>query len=1333
MVKLRFASLLILAAAFLSPALLSAAIVDTDGDYLPDAWELEHELDPYDPSDALDDTDGDGLSNEEEYFIDHDPLSPDLTPLTDAELLELTARKAFLFFWEKATVPSSGSTTEPVLIPDNADFNGISNSGHYSVAAAGFALAAIIVADDRGWIDHEAAYTRVYETLKYYREDLQMSNNGDKVRHGYLYHFTDRLGVRTGIGTPDTSDDSEVSSIDHALFIAGALLAAQYYHGTPAENLAHELYFSTDWKWMLNDDLDDPQLPENQRFIRMGWQPDPENEGPVEGGNWINTNWDRYSELMILMNLAIGPGYQPGNYFVPAYTWLNINRDQVQYGHWPNTDPPIEMPPHIHAGSLHNHQYSHMFLDLRNRPDSLGFDYFNNSMIATLVNRRFCIDLKTFDPSKYSTYEENVWGLAACNTSPRYRVMQPIFPANYGSFETEDNNDSGTVAPFAPLGSIPFAPTETISALRHMYENRNNFPLSGQTIWGRYGFVNCFNTGLAGPVPPTEPNWVSKNVIGIDLGPIVGMIENHRTGLLWKYMHRFWAVKSGLAGMTFNNGIVEPFEMDFDDGSDPNEFGGNSGGLFGGTRTYDNAITYDPSSEYSVRIEGSGQGDGAWFEMRGTPIHQWEGFEFWIKGDTGEEAVEIELKDTSGKNLRVPVSDYHPEGSITTSWTKVKIPLDPFIQAGVRLTGMDAMVIAFTSQGGTVWVDDIAFIEDDFDPIAPQGFTVQFIAPDQAKLAWDENTERDVVGYRIYRKGEFDDDYLEITPNGISNNHVHVGTTFLDTDLTLDTTYSYYVTAVDSYQTPEPPFRGNESEDSVKIGMMTKDTDGDGLDDLQEGVYGTTITDADTDNDGISDGDEVYVYGTDPLNADGDGDKTSDLLEVVSGTDPNDPEEFQSDIYTADFDDGKTYGWTPTGSSHVSWNASSESLRAVAAGSGSKSYFSPGLNPLLFNVSQVAFAYTVTYSANATQGGFRYRGMELEINPNRVGWKHSSTTYSKGISAGVKHQVLLVIQPSLKRSSLYIDGKPKFTNKTIPGTLSQDWVGFYAKNGVVTLDDFVIWPVPSPAMSPFLENFSGFWGPWIASLDTKRVKWKLISGQLEAKPKTIGSTSGVCRPLPLDITGKDCVMDYDVTFLSSAKKGGFRAYNKNFDVSPQRYAVLDTLIQSVKPGFSANVPHRIVVAIRQGDPPGTPPTWSLWVDDEPKISAEPIDPVTQALSGGEFGVLFKDKIGKARFDNVGIVAVEKGANLPPVLYPVGNQTIPANSILTFDLKALDPEGSPLTFSADDLPAGATLNGQGNFNWPTTTGDVREHEITFQVSDGTDTDSEAVTITVTPAP
>ena len=832
---------------------------DTDGDHIPDAWEQANGLDPSNPADADLDPDGDRLSNRDEFYAGTAPFVANPGgSLTDRQALRLFQGKAFLYFWEQ-------SRPYYYFTADNADYNNPANysSNFNSIATTGFALMSYVVADANGWVDRASAYERIRALLS--RAVALQSPTYDVLsgqgypqgnRRGYLYHFVDDYGFKSGPGV-------EISTVDHAFLVVGALTAGEYYKGTEVEQLARQLYLNTDWNWMYNTNA----LP----HLWQSWrEPTPCQafQTPYDGG-CVFDEWNRYSELLVLMFLAMG--HPDPAKAIPSSAWgnsLTHNSDLMFPFEWahltpgsapqnfsfvPNVPNTLNRPgfqnsaTELHflfAGSLHNHQYSHLFADFRARPDGLGTNYFNNSIAATLANRQYCIRLNQTayggDPSSpdpylrqpYETYGPNTWGLMAGLASDGYKTLQPI------TIPTEDfspahlaiNNDSGTVVLSAPLGSVPFTPRQVADALKDLVARFQSRLPGFDALIGRYGFRNAYNlgrtaTGQLGHFP--------SQIIGLDLGPAVGSAENFFSGLPWKFAMRNDFLRQGMQVAGFNTGNVEPFILNFDSappiphedpnggGQDPNSFGGYSGAWGTGSIQYISIGDPFPSQpygpqEWAQRIAVSDNGSGAFITLNRHSVSQWDRVSFWIRRTTAQAVFLVGLKDVATDafgaplqqtEVKVPIAAYHPAGEITTTWTEVRIPLRVFADGGVRLTQLDNLSFTGAGPAGTIEVDDIAFLGDEFAPAAPQGL-VGSANGTSATLAWTPNNEPDVVGYRVYRRLAGTGSFSSLTTTLVT------GPAFTDTTVSPTAAYEYRVTAVDNAQ-PQ-----NESAPSATVTVV---------------------------------------------------------------------------------------------------------------------------------------------------------------------------------------------------------------------------------------------------------------------------------------------------------------------------------------------------------------------------------------------------------------------------------------------------------------------------------------------------------------------------------
>ncbi|MBX6364018.1 MAG: Tat pathway signal protein [Gemmatimonadetes bacterium] len=430
-------------------------------------------------------------------------------PGADAFLDDLE-RRTFAFFWELAN-PDNG------LIPDRAPGESFS-----SIAAVGFALTAYPIGVERGYVTRQAAADRTLTTLRFFWRAPHGPEPDATGYKGFYYHFLD---MRTG----KRFETVELSTIDTSLLLAGVLAAQQYFDGddaveTEIRALADSLYRRADWTWMQ------PRPP----LVSMGWTPE---HGQHD---W---DWHGLNEAMILYVLALGSPTHPIEPAAwPAYTAT------YRWGTWFGQE-------HVGFGPLFGHQYSFLWIDPRGLQDDYlrgrGIDYFENSRRATLGQRGYAIA----NPGGWVGYGADIWGLSACDgpadgdfTIAGARRHFFTYAARASSFT--EVRDDGTICPTAAGSSMPFTPAESIRALMAMKER------FGDDVYSRYGFVDAFNetftaTPKMGKVVPGK-GWFDTQYLGIDQGPLLGMVENYRTGLIWRLMRRNPYIRRGLerAGFT---------------------------------------------------------------------------------------------------------------------------------------------------------------------------------------------------------------------------------------------------------------------------------------------------------------------------------------------------------------------------------------------------------------------------------------------------------------------------------------------------------------------------------------------------------------------------------------------------------------------------------------------------------------------------------------------------------------------------------------------------------------------------------------------------------------
>lgn len=449
------------------------------------------------------------------------PMAPDVVP-RDAPsttgrpaFLDELQRDTFRFFWE-TTPPGNG------LTPDRVPGEAVS-----SVAAIGFALTSYLVGVERGYVTREEAAGRVLATLRFlWRAPQGRGSHGVAGYKGFFYHFLDtHTGHRFG--------QSELSTIDTALLMAGVLSCQAYFdEEDPAEEdirtLADSLYRRVDWPWARS--LLRPPL------LGMGWTPEQ---------GFIEYDWGGYNEAMLLYLLAIGSPTHPidpraWSDWTASYRWESL------YGY-----------PHVSFGPLFGHQYSHVWIDFRGIQDGYmrakGIDYFVNSTRATYANRAYCLA----NPGRWSGYGRTVWGLTASDGPGVQDAGADASPTPFRAYWARGmgpdccSSDDGTIAPTAAGGSVPFAPDLAIPTLQLF---RSRF---GARLYGEYGFKDAFNLSYPRKTPASK-GWFADQYVAIDQGPILLMVENHRTGFVWKLMKRSPYLRTGLERAGFTGGWLSP-------------------------------------------------------------------------------------------------------------------------------------------------------------------------------------------------------------------------------------------------------------------------------------------------------------------------------------------------------------------------------------------------------------------------------------------------------------------------------------------------------------------------------------------------------------------------------------------------------------------------------------------------------------------------------------------------------------------------------------------------------------------------------------------------------
>jgi hypothetical protein len=362
---------------------------------------------------------------------------------------------------------------------------------------SGFGVMALIVAVERGWVAREEALARLRKMLDFlYRATCY---------HGVFAHF---INGRTAATIPFWRKDDGADLVETSFLIMGLLCARQYFErDTAAEREVRGrisgLWEELEWSWYTQG---------GRKLLYWHWSP---NNG------WAMDHEIRgWNECLVTYVLAAGhPRYpiDPQAYhrgFASGSVFLN---GRSYY------DIPLQLGT-AYGGPLFFCHYSFCGLDPRGLKDRYA-DYWAQNVNHVRINHEHCVA----NPGQFKGYGAQCWGLTASDDPDGYSAHAP-------------DNDNGTISPTAALSSLPYAPREVMRALRYFLGEQ------GERIWGRYGFVDAFCE---------QRNWVANSFLAIDQGPIVVMIENQRSGLLWKLFMSVPEVQAGLRRLDFSSPWLE--------------------------------------------------------------------------------------------------------------------------------------------------------------------------------------------------------------------------------------------------------------------------------------------------------------------------------------------------------------------------------------------------------------------------------------------------------------------------------------------------------------------------------------------------------------------------------------------------------------------------------------------------------------------------------------------------------------------------------------------------------------------------------------------------------
>jgi len=431
--------------------------------------------------------------------------------LSDSDLLEVVERQTFRFFWHDAH-PLSGLALErsnTVLAEHYWDYiNEAWDEPNFSktkfgpdacaIGGTGFGIMSTIIAVERKWIGRDTAVRRLIKVADFLI-------NADCF-HGIYPHFMDG---RTGKTIKFDRLDDGADLVETSYLLMGFLCAKEYFKS----NVPREVYLrkrvdqmwgAANWNWHTKG--------ENKLY----WHWSPNNGFDMNFPIW---GWN---ECLITYIMAASSPNHPISKDVYNGSWVGSNgfkNGKTYYGY------KLTLGNFDKGGPLFFEQYTFQGIDPNGLKDSLGIDYFEQVKNHTLINRAYCIE----NPKKYKGYAENCWGLTAGDSYKGYVAHCPEV-------------DLGVIQPTAAISSMPYTPKESMEALRHFYYDL------GDKIWSQYGFVDGFSI---------DHNWYAKSHLAIDQGPIIVMIENYRTGLIWKLFMNIPDIQNGLKKLGFSSPYIK--------------------------------------------------------------------------------------------------------------------------------------------------------------------------------------------------------------------------------------------------------------------------------------------------------------------------------------------------------------------------------------------------------------------------------------------------------------------------------------------------------------------------------------------------------------------------------------------------------------------------------------------------------------------------------------------------------------------------------------------------------------------------------------------------------
>lgn len=410
-------------------------------------------------------------------------------PLSDGALLDLVQRQTLAYFWDFAHPDSGMARERSNPVPQY----GYDYRETVTSGGTGFGLMALLVGVERGFLARSDVLDRIEAIVTFLGKA--------ETHHGVFPHF---LHGETGATIPFSPQDDGGDLVETAFLMVGLLCVRQYFAGSSAQEVGlrgaiNRLWQAVEWNWYTQGGRD---------VLYWHWSP---RHGWAM--NHAITGWNECLITYVLAAASPDRAIAPAAYHEGWTDSVVFRNGETYHG----IELPLGPPG---GGPLFFSHYSFLGLDPRGLRDRYA-DYWAQNLAHTRINRAHCMA----NPGGFAGYGPNCWGLTACDGD-----------AGYGAFHPE--NDRGVIAPTAALSAMPYTPAESMAALRHFYQ------YLGTDLWRRHGFADSFNR---------SQQWVADSNLAIDQGPIVVMIENHRSGLLWDLFMSCEEVRSGLARLGFTS------------------------------------------------------------------------------------------------------------------------------------------------------------------------------------------------------------------------------------------------------------------------------------------------------------------------------------------------------------------------------------------------------------------------------------------------------------------------------------------------------------------------------------------------------------------------------------------------------------------------------------------------------------------------------------------------------------------------------------------------------------------------------------------------------------